>query len=92
MWKKKKWWYNNNNNIPDRPCCIDERCSRDGFADGLPVVVADGSAVVAGDVVDVVAAAGDAGGDGDAAAGADEPTKPPIPNSAQRKKKIKKSK
>ncbi len=64
--------------VPDRPCCIDERCSRDESADGrLPVVVAGFVAVVG----DAVVAVDDAGVDGDAAAGADEPTKPPIQNS-----------
>ena len=69
--------------IPDRPCCIDERCSPDGSADGRPVVAAaDAGSVV--DAADVVAAGGGgAGGDGGAAAGADEPTKPPVRNSTQ---------
>lgn len=60
----------------DRPCCIDECCSRDGFDDG-PIVAVESVAVVVGDVAPVV----DDDAREDVAAGGDEQTTPPIQNS-----------
>ena len=58
--------------LPDQPCCIDG--SRDGCDPPVVVVAAAAGCAAAGDV-GVVAVGGDA------AAGADETTKPPIRNS-----------
>lgn len=74
---------NTHTDIPDRPCCIDECCSRDGFDDG-PIVAVESVAVVVGDVAPVV---GDDARE-DVAAGGDEQTTPPIQNSAQRENSI----